>query len=116
VVSRCAQKLFEHPHVKCPLGLSNSNKIGMFPSIKSHENPFVCSLVIIYGHRLTDVSKVIGAFLQLFVVCASPTSAFQLSALAVFGDRKLKVKKSKAVPLHAMEALGGRGGIAPTHS
>jgi hypothetical protein len=26
------------------------------------------------------------------------------------------VSKSKAVPLHAMEALGGRGGIAPTHS
>jgi len=25
-------------------------------------------------------------------------------------------KKVKAVPLHAMEALGGRGGIAPTHS
>jgi hypothetical protein len=24
-------------------------------------------------------------------------------------------KKGKAVPLHAMEALGGRGGIAPTH-
>jgi hypothetical protein len=24
-------------------------------------------------------------------------------------------KKSKAVPLHAMVALGGRGGIAPTH-
>jgi hypothetical protein len=24
--------------------------------------------------------------------------------------------KSKAVPLHAMKALGGRGGIAPTHS
>jgi hypothetical protein len=24
--------------------------------------------------------------------------------------------KSKAVPLHAMEALGRRGGIAPTHS
>jgi hypothetical protein len=29
-----------------------------------------------------------------------------------FGD----VLKSKAVPLHAMEALGGRGDIAPTHS
>jgi hypothetical protein len=27
-----------------------------------------------------------------------------------------KQKKSKAVPLHAMEALGERGGIAPTHS
>jgi hypothetical protein len=25
-------------------------------------------------------------------------------------------KKGKAVPLHAMEALGRRGGIAPTHS
>jgi hypothetical protein len=24
--------------------------------------------------------------------------------------------KRKAVPLHAMEALGGRGSIAPTHS
>jgi hypothetical protein len=24
--------------------------------------------------------------------------------------------KSKAVPLHAVEAPGGRGGIAPTHS
>jgi hypothetical protein len=29
--------------------------------------------------------------------------------------REKKVK-GKAVPLHAMEALGGRGGIAPTHS
>jgi hypothetical protein len=27
-----------------------------------------------------------------------------------------KSKKSKAVPLHAMEAHGGRGGTAPTHS
>jgi len=25
-------------------------------------------------------------------------------------------KKAKAVPLHAREALGGRGSIAPTHS
>jgi hypothetical protein len=24
--------------------------------------------------------------------------------------------KSKAVPLHAMEAHGGRGGVAPTHT
>jgi hypothetical protein len=27
-----------------------------------------------------------------------------------------KRSKGKAIPLHAMEALGGRGGIAPTHS
>jgi hypothetical protein len=26
------------------------------------------------------------------------------------------IDKGKAVPLHAMEALGGRGDIAPTHS
>jgi hypothetical protein len=26
------------------------------------------------------------------------------------------VTKGKAVPLHAVEALGGKGGIAPTHS
>jgi hypothetical protein len=28
----------------------------------------------------------------------------------------LNAGKGKAVPLHAMEALGGRGVIAPTHS
>jgi hypothetical protein len=27
-----------------------------------------------------------------------------------------QTSKSKAVPLHAMEALGGRGGTGPTHS
>jgi hypothetical protein len=26
------------------------------------------------------------------------------------------VKKGKVIPIHAMEALGVRGGIAPTHS
>jgi hypothetical protein len=28
----------------------------------------------------------------------------------------LGLLKAKEVPLHTMEALGGRGGIAPTHS
>jgi hypothetical protein len=36
--------------------------------------------------------------------------------LSNFVKHFLDVKKSKAVPLHAMEALGGRGDIAPTHS
>jgi hypothetical protein len=35
--------------------------------------------------------------------------------IVVFGQLLLHVK-GKPVPLHAMEALGGRGGIAPTHS
>jgi hypothetical protein len=34
----------------------------------------------------------------------------------IFKTTLMKAKKSKAVPLHATEALGGRGGIAPTHS
>jgi hypothetical protein len=33
----------------------------------------------------------------------------------IFNVSLLKVKKGKAVPLHSMEALGGRGDIAPTH-
>jgi hypothetical protein len=32
------------------------------------------------------------------------------------GKKERKEGRGKAVPLHAMEALGGRGGIAPTHS
>jgi hypothetical protein len=35
--------------------------------------------------------------------------------LVVNGSIILKEKR-KGVPLHAMEALGGRGGIAPTHT
>jgi hypothetical protein len=37
----------------------------------------------------------------------------------VFVDADVSEKhkvKSKAVPVHAMEAFRGRGGIAPTHS
>jgi hypothetical protein len=37
---------------------------------------------------------------------------FPIYALWVFNDLVI----SKAVPLHAMEAHGERGGIAPTHS
>jgi hypothetical protein len=45
-----------------------------------------------------------------------------LSTVLRYSDFKCVAKgskaydKSKAVPLHAMEVLGGRGGIAPTHS
>jgi hypothetical protein len=46
-------------------------------------------------------------------ICVPETSkecrAMSLHALNLWS-------KKKAVPLHAMEALGGRGGIAPTHS
>jgi hypothetical protein len=35
---------------------------------------------------------------------------------AIEKPKKKKKKKNKAVPLHAMMALGGREDIAPTHS
>jgi hypothetical protein len=38
-----------------------------------------------------------------------------LSPTTIYYEEQSK-KKSKAVPLHAMEAHGGRGGIAPTHT
>jgi hypothetical protein len=39
-----------------------------------------------------------------------------LDALGAERDGFIVKVKGKAVPLHAKEALGGRGGIAPTHS
>jgi hypothetical protein len=44
--------------------------------------------------------------------CVHYTNTFPIRTFYISIDMKV----SKAVPLHAMEALGGRGGIAPTHS
>jgi hypothetical protein len=48
------------------------------------------------------------------------TMLYRLQILFRFEcDESMIIKdevKSKAVPLHAMEAHGGRGGIAPAHS
>jgi hypothetical protein len=38
-----------------------------------------------------------------------------LIANSFFGSNKI-YKKGKVIPLHAMEELGVRGGVAPTHS
>jgi hypothetical protein len=44
-------------------------------------------------------------------------AAFYLNFLSKHSTGGTEVKKKdKAVPLHAMEAHGGRGGIAPTHT
>jgi hypothetical protein len=42
--------------------------------------------------------------------------AFVFANLNITASQYIVKKKGKAVPLHAMEALGGRGGISPTHS
>jgi hypothetical protein len=51
-------------------------------------------------------------FYGLFPMCYLPSTYSLLFYEILFTDPL----KSKAVPLHAMEVLGGRGGIAPTHS
>jgi hypothetical protein len=48
--------------------------------------------------------------------CRSLCVQCEASRLVAMYTRTSAVKKGKAVPLDAMEALGGRGGIAPTHS
>jgi hypothetical protein len=44
------------------------------------------------------------------------TAFYSLTNVTGLHLRYSKKKKSKAVPLHAMEAHWRRGGIAPTHS
>jgi hypothetical protein len=41
---------------------------------------------------------------------------FKALFLNLSGDNEEKVKKSKVIPLHAIEAHGVRGGIIPTAS
>jgi hypothetical protein len=48
---------------------------------------------------------------------AERAARFKINIFGEFYQLHGKVKKKgKAVPLHAMEAFGGRGGTAPTHS
>jgi hypothetical protein len=61
------------------------------------------SLIEVGQHSEVRIAFIIRAMVE--AVCTSEMSVY-------FN----KTSKSKAVPLHAMEALGGRGGIAPTHS
>jgi hypothetical protein len=71
------------------------------------------------------MTKLIGAFLQNFVlnalkrlILSSSSCALHTPSIAslLTWPKQSKANQSKAVPLHATEALGGSGGIAPTHS
>jgi hypothetical protein len=44
------------------------------------------------------------------------TNGSRCWTLLLSNRRKDMTKKGKGVPIHAMEAHGGRGGIAPTHT
>jgi hypothetical protein len=62
------------------------------------------SETISYGYMFRHILRVIIRPLHLY------------SEVAKSPFMRIIIKNSKAVSLHAMEALGGRGGIAPTHS
>jgi hypothetical protein len=55
---------------------------------------------------------------RIILKCIIISKEFQGDDYGIFEGSivTLACIKSKAVPLHAMETLGGRGGIAPTHS
>jgi hypothetical protein len=42
--------------------------------------------------------------------------ALEFSFLTIKTQKRRNYYKSKALPLHSIMALGGRGGIAPSHS
>jgi hypothetical protein len=58
---------------------------------------------------------------QIYIILFSAsyfvqTSTSSIPSLTAVNAHQQQKGKGKAVPLHALEALGGRGGIAPTHS
>jgi hypothetical protein len=61
-------------------------------------------------------------FYQVGVVSPTPNPPPGGPGLCIYNPQRQGVQlypqalKGKAVPLHAMEELGGRGDIAPTHS
>jgi hypothetical protein len=57
-----------------------------------------------------------GAITQYLPCCSLPTLSVSTQVIDGLQTIDSYKKKSKAVPLHAIEAHGGRGGIAPTHS
>jgi hypothetical protein len=57
-----------------------------------------------------------GGMTALIFVLLIPYNQFPEVVMGIRLMTKVTKKKSKAVPLHAMEAHGVRGGIAPTHS
>jgi hypothetical protein len=54
---------------------------------------------------------------ELYSMFSSPASSFYLQVVALVHLLLLiSHKKAEAAPLHTMEAHGGRGDVAPTHS
>jgi hypothetical protein len=63
----------------------------------------ICSMIFIVICKQN--SFIASSICLLFIICNDSAMVFSKVS-----------KKSKAVPLHAMVALEGRGSVAPTHS
>jgi hypothetical protein len=99
-------------------------KLLAFVSLLGTSETFLCSTFALQLKTvlLLDVLQLlmlsVGTLMSLEIIifplntfyCEQDTVCISSIYLIVY------VHKGKAVPLHAMEALGGRGGIAPTHS
>jgi hypothetical protein len=86
----------------------------------SSENIFfkLFRYIILAMSRQNRVRKLINLDIKKEIISKreSGKSVGDLSAEYGMAKSTISKSKSKAVPLHAMEALGGRGGIAPTYS
>jgi hypothetical protein len=67
-----------------------------------------------YGNSCLAEGNISSSRTLLRSVCHTSQLRSQLTGCSQ--DLVKQKSKSKAVTLHAMKALGGRGGIAPTHS
>jgi hypothetical protein len=103
------------------VGTEVLNCIYMNIGLKRINNNFVTPLI---NH--TTLNNIFCCFnLRLFLgLCLLPgveivSTTFRSFALPAYTIGPVKqnyCKKGKVVPLHAMEAHGGRGGITPTHT
>jgi hypothetical protein len=64
---------------------------------------------------LVQASKILPTISPFYGVNPSLSTVFEIFSVKT-KVAQCKKKKSKAVPLHAMQAYWGRGGTAPTHS
>jgi histone-lysine N-methyltransferase SETMAR len=103
-------EILDHPPYSLHFAPSNYH---LFRSLQNHLNNKKFE-------RFEEVNDAILAYFE-----SKPRSFFKArieklvtreTVIASSGNYKVKKKKSKVVPLHAMEAHGGRGGIAATHS
>jgi hypothetical protein len=104
-------------HITRKHGRMNRFRVGFEPAIplselfKAEVQSWWASEYFVFEWRSRSNLKAINTYIPFYFQAQNFMRFVRLHHL----NRVVK-SKSKAVPLHTMEALGGRGGIAPTHS